>query len=415
MVFGKVKGNISRIRSPSLLRLGAPAFRLACAMPDICATACFLLLLARLCACADHLPSGPVTINGQNGVVIRNVHITSTTGNCLTITKSTNITIENSEIGPCGTDSRSSRGNGISMKGNNGVYIYDNYIHVETATNTCCDRHDGVMGEDNRNVTIQGNVIAYGESNIEFTNRNASIIVTGNFLLNPRGPQPRGQNFQCWGAAAGDNVCSSVIVANNYALSSLDTTKYLYPENQEDSINFGHANGAIVRNNYITGGHAHSGCGLIADDGANNMRFEGNLLLNTGQCGIGIASGTNQLVIGNKIYNSTPVVRGGNTAIYTWKQYARPCGPTRISNNIADMIVSFGQHNAYWDGGGCRASLSNNTYNAAAHPLLTPSAKVFPAPLIPPQPKECIATSPYTTNTTGASGLPLCSDSAFRP
>jgi hypothetical protein len=389
MVFGKVKGNISP-------------------------TVCFVLLLARLCAHADHLSSGPVTINGRNGIVIDNVHITSTTGNCLTITKSTNITVENSEIGPCGTDSQSGRGNGISMTSNNGVYIYDNYIHVETATNKCCDRHDGIFGEDNRNVTIQGNVIAYGESNIEFTNRNSSIIVTGNFLLNPRGPQPRGQNFQCWGADAGD-VCSAVIVANNYALSSLDTAKYLYAENQEDSINIGHANGVIVQNNYITGGHGHSGCGLIADDGANNMRFEGNLLLDTGQCGIGIASGTNQLVIGNKIYNSTPVVRGGNTAIYAWKQYAGPCGPTRISNNIADMFISYGQHNAYWDGGGCRVSLSNNTLNAAADRLLTPSTRVFPNPLIPPQPRKCIAASPYTTNTSGVSGLPLCSESAFSP
>jgi len=50
-----------------------------------------------------------------------------------------------------------------------------------------------------------------------------------------------------------------VTVQNNYALSSLDTTKYLFPENQEDSINFGFTNGIIASGNYVTGGHSNSG------------------------------------------------------------------------------------------------------------------------------------------------------------
>ena len=70
---------------------------------------------------------------------------------------------------------------------------------------------------------------------------------------------------------------------NNYALSSTDTTPYLYPEQQEDSINFGYTNGAVVQNNYVTGGHSSSGCGLIADDTANSIYFLSNLVLNTGQ------------------------------------------------------------------------------------------------------------------------------------
>ncbi len=369
------------------------------------------LFFTSLCSSATHLLSSPLVIEGQRDVVISNVHITSTTGNCISITKSINITVENSEIGPCGTASGMSRGNGISLTNSNHIYIYDNYIHVETSTSRCCDRHDGIWGNDgNQNVTIQGNVIAYGESNIEFTGGNSSVIVTGNFLLNPRGPQPRGQNFQCWGKGP-DHVCRAVIVQNNYALSSLDTAKYLYPENQEDSINFGFTNGAIVQDNYVTGGHSHSGCGVIADDRADSMRFEKNLLLNTGQCGIGIADGINQLVSGNKIYNTTPVPRAGNTAIYVWKQYGSPCGPTVISNNIADMILANKRHNTYWDGGGCNAELSNNTFNAAAHRLLMQLTNVFPTPLIPPQPKKCVASSPYTTNTTAATRLPLCSES----
>jgi hypothetical protein len=43
--------------------------------------------------------------------------------------------------------------------------------------------------------------------------------------------------------------------------------------------------------------------------------------------------------------------------------------------------------------------------------LLTPVSTVFPAPLIPPQPKNCVATSPYSTQT----GLPACNPSSTVP
>jgi hypothetical protein len=369
-----------------------------------------LFFFASPCRCAERISSGPIIIDHQTGTVISNVHVTSSTGSCITISNSINITVQNSEIGPCGTAGGAMRGNGINLRDSNSILIYDNYIHAETQTSKCCDRHDGIFGENNnKNITIQGNVIAYGESNIEFTGQADLITVRGNFLLNPRGPEPRGQNFQCWGR---DRIhgCTNIVLEGNYALASLDTKTYSYAEHQEDSINFGNSEDVIVRNNYISGGHSHSGCGLIADDGANHVRFEGNLLLNTGQCGIGIADGTNQVVAGNRILNSTPVIGGGNTAIYAWKQYPAPCGPAIISNNIADMVLLAGRHNAFWDGGGCGVMLSGNVFGPTASRLLARSSTEFPPPAIPPQPKTCIATSPYTTNTAELSGLPPCSE-----
>jgi hypothetical protein len=374
-----------------------------------------LIALASACCWAQQTSSGPIMISGQSGTVISNVHITSTTGNCITITNSTNITVHNADIGPCGTSSGATTGNGISIDNANGVYIYDNYIHPETLSSSCCDYHDGIYGTNgSQNVSIQGNVIAYGESNIEFNGPNSSINVVGNFLLNPRGPYPRGQNFQCWGSSP-SSTCSSITVQNNYALSSTNTTVYLYPEDQEDSINFGYSNGGTVKGNFVTGGHSSSGCGIIADDTANNMQFTNNLLLNTGQCGIGIADGSNPVVSGNKIYNTNPISGAGNTALYVWKQYANPCGPTTVSNNIADEVRSDGTHSGYWDGGGCSVTLSGNTFGAAADSLLTPTTSVFVTPLVPPQPKTCVATSPYTTNTSLSSGVPLCSGTAPKP
>src|SRR5215469_18508196 len=105
-----------------------------------------LIVLASTCCWAQQTSSGPITINGQSGTVISNVHITSARGNCITITNSTNITIQNADIGPCGTSSGSTTGNGISISSSNGVFIYDNYIHPETLSASCCDHHDGIYG-----------------------------------------------------------------------------------------------------------------------------------------------------------------------------------------------------------------------------------------------------------------------------
>jgi hypothetical protein len=248
--------------------------------------------------------SGQLVVQNQSNKIYRGLNITSSSGeDCVVIMDSTNITIEDSQIGPCG-------GNGVNISGGSGIQIYDNYIHPETHQNACCDYNDGVLAQNTAQVAIQGNVIAYGESNVEAPQNVNGLTVIGNFLLNPRGgDNSRGQNVQVWNS-------SNVVVLNNYTLSSRDRAKYLYPDIQEDSINFGFGSGFVAILNYIRGGHSPSGCGLIADEAANSVLLVGNQLLDTGQCGIGIASGTNQLIDHNKILNRTPVNGGGNVAIY---------------------------------------------------------------------------------------------------
>lgn len=366
-----------------------------------------LVLFSMASESAGQTPSGPVNISGQNGTVIEDLHITNPNGDCLTITNSTNITVRRSEIGPCG-------GNGINISGGGTVNIYDSYIHPGAPLSTsCCDTHDGILVMGTSGLTIQGNVIAYGETNIE-ANKVSNVSVIGNFLLNPINSDPsqpppnqnRGQNFQVYYGS------SNVTVQNNYALSSMDTTIYLFPENQEDSINFGVTTGIIASGNYVTGGHSNSGCGIIADDAANSAQFRSNVLVNTGQCGISIADGTNQVVDGNKILNATPVAGGGNTAISVWKQYSSSCGPVQVSNNIASAVNTNGNPNSYFDGGGCNpVTLTNNVFDAAAAALLQPVSTNLPSPPIPPQPFACVVVSPYTNNTS----LPSCGGSSGAP
>jgi hypothetical protein len=323
-------------------------------------------------------------LNGESGVTISGLHITSTTGDCVTLTNSSNITIQQSEIGPCA-------GNGVKISGGNTINIYDNYIHPDAPLQSCCDKGDGIFAGGTSGLTIWGNVIAYGEANIEVSGSD-QVLVRGNFLLNPRNTTTgsRGQNFQSWSGS------SNITVENNYALSSEDTALYTFAGNQEDSINFGRTTGIMADNNYVEGGKSPSGCGIIADDRADNATFSSNVLVDTGQCGIGIADGRNQVVSGNQVINKNPVPGGGNTAIYVWKQYSAHCGPVSVDSNIAAEVRSDGTISSYWNGGGCNpVSLSNNTWGQAAVDALTPPPP--PPPAIPPQPYACPAPSPYTT------------------
>jgi len=346
------------------------------------ATAALITFYADKAFCLT--PSAPISLNGQNGTVIQGLLITSTTGDGIQLTNCINITIQDCEIGPVG-------GNAIAISGGSNINIYDCYIHPETLATGCCDTNDGIFATGTSGLFIQGNVIAYGQSNIEVQGSN-TITAMGNFLLNPRGPYPRGQNFQSW------STCSDIVFQNNYCLSSLDTTKYLYPEDQEDSVNFGYTTGILAQNNYITGGHSPSGTGMIADEAANDVQFLNNVLVDTGQCGIGIASGTNQIVSGNNILNRTPVTGGGNTGLYVWSQYTDACGPVTISANTVYQLTTSGTVSDYWNGGGCApVTLINNNW------LSTEPTPISP-PLIPPQPKNCTVCSPYTTQNS----LPLC-------
>ena len=216
----------------------------------------------RVAASEERGASGLLITNANNGQRFENLKVSSKTGSCVVVRGAANIVIQNVEIGPCA-------GTGIDITDSDQVTVYDSYIHTETLSPRCCDNNDGVFVHNgSKNTVVEGNVIAYGESNVEGLGV-AGIRVVGNFLLNPRGPKPRGQNFQCY------NGCRDVMVSANYALSSMDTGKYLYPENQEDAINFGISDGVVAQDNFITGGHSRSGCGLIADDRANRVQFEG--------------------------------------------------------------------------------------------------------------------------------------------
>ncbi len=332
--------------------------------------------------------SGPMVIDGKNGVTIENLKISSTSGDCLIIRNSQNITVRNSEIGTC-------KGNAVVVTGSTNVKIVDSYIHPEFKVTACCDKGDGIFAHTTSGLLIQGNVIAYSESNIMMLGVRDSQVI-GNFLLNPMGPFPRGSQVQVWDFAG--TRSSNIRIENNYALASTDS-QYRFAEGQTDGINIGYTDGAVVRNNYVEGGRYPTGCALIADKSANNVQFTNNTAVDVGQCGIGIAGGKNNVVELNRVYSHgldrTDV---GNVGVYVWNQYPEACGPVTIRNNVLAFIRTDGSFTSMWIGDGCDpVSQTGNTFDQAAVNAMTPVETKLPPPAsVPPMPYSTKTMSPFT-------------------
>src|SRR5579863_4409275 len=256
-----------------------------------------------------------MVIQNQTGTVVTGLNISTTSGPCIQIINSTNITIEQSQIGPCGTNASTTASQGIYVSGSS-ANIYDNYIHVENQAATCNDdSHDNIfITNSSNNVNIQGNVIAYGEANIKVEGASSNVSAIGNFLLNPRGvlscgnsDNVGGDQFQSWGASP-TQPNTSMTVSNNSTVSA--KTGYLYPANSSDQINFGNTSGIIAQNNWVNGAQYANACGITIDYGSNSAQITGNIVNNTYNCGIAIATGTNHWVSANKVL----ITGGGRNA-----------------------------------------------------------------------------------------------------
>jgi len=369
--------------------------------------------------------------NASNGQTFSNYRISTTSGDCVDMNGVTGVTFENSDVGPCG-------GRGIYVNGGENNSIYDSYIHVEGASTTCCDSRDGIFIDRSNFATIQGNVVAYSESNIEAFADN--LLINGNFLLNPQGRFPRGQQIQT-GAGADVTISNNLLVSTRDAtlgpaIGTDSTALILMSQGAnsnppEDSINIYTTHYANIEGNYITGGldattpysggaQSPSGCGILIDSdkviGADHADIANNVVVNTGQCGIGVGTGINQTVTRNKVINVNSN-DGGNTAIYIWKQYPPGCGPVLLNGNLATEVKPGGYSSGYWNGGGCAPVTcdgvdthidSCNTFDYGttntAQKLLLADPTIRTPPLIPPLPKHCVVRSPYSTQTS----LPPC-------
>ena len=263
--------------------------------------------------------SGPIEISGEANVVIENLHISNPDGMCVEVTASSNVTIRNSTIGPCGDEA-------VYLSDVDGAVVSGNYI---------TDTGNGVLVHRSESVRVDENAFVYaGRNFVQFDKVNGpGSSISGN----------RGQND-------------------------------LGGSNAEDLISLFKSNGTtsspimVVGNHLRNGGPSDSGSGIMMGDaGGSHQVVEGNVLVNPGQVGIGVASGTDMTIRGNRVYGSD--VSWSNTGVYVWNQYESACGNVEVADNQVNWTAAAGHSNAWWSGGGCGdVSVHGNDWNAPIGP-----------------------------------------------
>jgi hypothetical protein len=231
----------------------------------------------------DGLPvSGP--ISAHSGQVIEGLHVISQKGPCIIVGPDTrDVTIRNSEIGPCGTNAVNDYGVWI-LPGSSEIRVIGNVIHdVATGVKAAKAKHP--------------------------------IMIEKNFFYHVRGPFWSGQAIQFNGVAGGDRT--SRITCNvsdaNYGSG---------PKAYEDHISVFQSHGTErhpieITANRIRGGTSQTGGGItVGDKGGSWIAVKRNAVVKVSNSGIGVAGGSHILVEENTVDN-----RGANRQSQTHMAY----------------------------------------------------------------------------------------------
>ena len=361
-------------------------------------------------------PGGTFTTTQTLTANATGICVSTTSGGCVVVNGGGTVTIEASQIGPCGQNNSTNASQGIYITGNSTVNVYDSYIHVENQSSNCStfDSHDGIEVANNGTapVNVQGNVIAYNGANVRVYQA-SNVTVTGNFLLNPRGniacsdpDNVGGDQVQAYGTSGTPNA--TIAVTHNYTISAL--TGYLYPANSSDQLNFGYTTPITASNNWIyLSQYANSG-GITIDTGSTAATIQNNVISNIYNAGIAIATGSNHVISGNKIVMTASGPNAAGIGLIGSANAPAACGTIALTSNqsYAYQVAHSYVQGYYTDGYCTGVTLTSNTFDincttgvsCAAYAALNPLATTNPPPLIPPLPKHCAAKSPYTTQTS---------------
>jgi hypothetical protein len=247
-------------------------------------------------------PSGPLTIRNKSGVVIENLSISNPNGPCIQVVSSSNVTIRNSEIGPCGSWA-------VFIDKSSSVTVEGNTIRTDSGKG-------GVYGHMSSGVAVLGNSITRsGRNPIQFDK------VTG----------------------SGNRIESNTITSSP----------------AEDMISIYKSGGTSgswlrIRNNTVKNntGKSTSGSGImLGDAGGGYILVQGNKLTDPGQAGIGVAGGSNIRVLSNVVKSDAHP--WSNVGIYVWDQYNSSCHSIEVRGNTVDWLNKNGKKNSAWNGGGC--------------------------------------------------------------
>lgn len=247
-----------------------------------------------------------------------------------------------------GIEIRSYTDFGIYSSGLKDLVVRDVDFHVIGADKNG-QSHGAVMLFDAENVEITESQFSNVASSIRFVSSRGPLRVEANNALNS------GRNFfQC------DKCRGGGIRINR---NSMEHVQGIGTEPLEDWINIYQSSGVEgdpIQVSYNRArGHSESKTGsfiMLGDSGGSYQLAKGNIGVNPGQVGIGIAGGSHISVENNKMLSEA--WEGSNVAYYS-ARYSEECGDHQFSgtDNVAHWRNSSGQLNRSWTDEKCGTSM----------------------------------------------------------
>ena len=274
--------------------------------------------------------SSPIALDGVSNQTISGLKITNPGGHCIKLSNCSNITIQNCKLGP-------SKGEGVFLS---------NCTNI-TVTNCSME-------------SVESGVVA---------DVGTGIKVTNNDVKNVQGPMPRGQMVQFGNVTGSGNSISYNVVENILGQSHPEDEISLYMSNgtAQDPIQ-------VIGNWIRGGGPSTSGGGIMTGDmGGSNVLVQDNILVNPGQYGITISSGTNITIKNNKIFSDK--LAFSNIGLSAYKQYAIETSGNTIMNNQVNYTNKDGVLNNMWNAGNCGviSGWDTNTYDPNLNSSILPA------------------------------------------
>ncbi|HJY45641.1 MAG TPA: right-handed parallel beta-helix repeat-containing protein, partial [Propionibacteriaceae bacterium] len=321
-----------------------------------------------------YVDSGPVT--ATTGQTIRKIRITNASGGCIKVDGVTDVHIEDVILDGCG-------GHGVKVTNAHRVKIVNSQI-TPKRTKTTLETEHAVYIVGSTEVLVQGNVLKDFESGVEVAQSTSShsIRVVGNYGENPKGPFPRGQFTQFYPCNKNGQIETRCEVTDNHFFTQEDD--HHQGSGMEDALNTGSGSKHVYyARNYIEGGGASSGCGLLVEgQGTDYALLEDNILVSTAGCGVNIANSAYAVVRRNKALGPFETVASDSAqlGIGNWyKSGDTGCHDNEVYENTVANKLSTGSYNDIWMKGGC-GTQTNNTKGSTAEAQLTPKEQKIPPP-----------------------------------
>jgi hypothetical protein len=298
-------------------------------------------------------PQVPIVLRGKKDHVIQGLQILPGDGKAaaaIALYDCENVTISCCEIGPV-------EKHAIYAGGCKGLKIVNCWLHDA--------KGNGLEAYKCADVLVQGNRMERVSTGV-YALESTRVQVVGNYVEDVQGPMPRGQLVQFNKVKGEGNA-----VSQNYGVNYADRSR------PEDMINMFQSEGTekspiLIEKNYLVGdpekgseNKSKAGSGIMLGDGGGRHQLcRNNVLVGSGQVGIGVCGGSSITVEKNILYGNASNV--ANVAIYVWNMYKTPdAADIVVRGNLGAWKNAKGGDSSFWQGGGFeRVTVEKNEWDA---------------------------------------------------